>query len=207
MRIGECLLFRLKWNQEISKILASEGELEELEDPVHTRRLVAAVEAEAKGEAADLLESCGKLTADHFTRIGNARIAEQGQIETRPQVEKFWSISYGIWPNERRAPRNRAWRMKAGVSIREVGPNQFFLLPWIWREGGPQGEEQLRAHLREKVLQDKSSELNWEEGQLALAKICLSSTGGGDPTATILQLLKDAVTSVTRQELENVYPA
>lgn len=201
--IGDCLTFRMKWNQEISKIIASEGELEELENPAHTRKLVTAVEGEARSQAADLLEACGHALAAHFSSIGDERIATEARNESRPQVEKGWSLTYGVWPADKRRPRGKVWRMKVGVNLQEIEPNHFYLLPWIWVEGG---EDRLRFQLKQKLCEGKSSDFEWEEGQLPLAKILLMPLDTVPTLDELVEKTREAGASITKEELGYLYP-
>jgi hypothetical protein len=208
-KLGECLVFYLKYPVEMHK-LEDGTELEGLEDPEGTRKMAEQVSVKSRTEAAEFLKECGNRVLAHFQRIGNLKIGKEGPNETAAKIEKKWSLSYGIWPADKKKPAAGTWKMKTGVDLKEVQPGKFEVIPWLWRKDGEAGEDHLAFILKDaiKVRVTAKDVADWEPGTIALARLPLSVPPDASDVRCeeLLAGVDGALLQITKTHFEHCYP-
>ena len=160
--LGKSLVFYLKYRTEMERLCESEeSELEGLPEPDKTGEMAHAVGGKANRQAADLLEACAVGLESHFKAIGKCL-----RRTSRKNVEKKWSISYGVWIKYKPA----RYKLQVGIDIVRLDKPE--IVPWMWKYGGKEAEETLVLILKDRI-KAKSQELGRSVGTVALERISM----------------------------------
>jgi len=201
-KIGECLVFYLKYYPEMAKLYL-DGEdipsLPEAEDSMEKARRVGKA---ADEQAAAFLAECGKLVQEYFAKVGAHTVANKPAIETANQIEKHWSISYRVWPvGAVFAPS----KPRAGISLLGADQGKTEVVTWFWHVNTTQQLSNLNY-----LKATNKSKGSWEdidglqEGAVALGRvpIVLPTTGFELNCTEIFKQVQSSVEVISREDLK-----
>jgi hypothetical protein len=190
--LGKCLMFHLKYPEEMQQIYWDDGNLDGIDNTGKTREMVKAVGDEAVREAAIFLEACGAVIETHFQKVAKCK-----RSNSRGSVEKYWEISFNVYlakiPGEA-----RLW---AGVNL--VTIPKVEIVPWLWARGKTIGEEKVVNHLKDRV-KGRSADLGWEAGNVALDRISIPQDSNGDDSP-LIERIQRAFSTISKSDCEYLF--
>jgi hypothetical protein len=206
MKLGECLVFCLKYYPEMKKLYWEEEEdVPSLPEPHDTMEKASKVGRAAGEEATAFLEKCAALIVSHFAEIGNPKVAQWGAIEKKMEIEKRWSISVLVWPRG----NIKCERMKVGVNFAGMDSGHPEIVPWIWRRDVKDQQHAFVAYLQ-AVGKAKGtwSDVGLVEGAIALGRIpiVLPPEGFEIEADSLLASVKEGIQKIDQGELVTWFP-
>jgi hypothetical protein len=205
MKLGECLVFYLKYYPEMKKLYQDEEDVPSLPEPQDTKEKASKVGKAADEEAVAFLEKCAESIVGYYSGIGNQNIANHGAIEKKSEIGKRWSVSVLVWPKG----RIKSDKMKVGVNFANMDSRQPEIVAWIWRKGVEDQNHAFVAYLQ-AVGKAKGTwnEFGLVEGAIALGRIPvpLPSEGFQIDADPLLAAVKESVEKIEQGELVNWFP-
>ena len=193
--LGKCLVFYFKYQPEMVRLYWKEN-IDELENPEETLKMVNAIGDKCCEEVGDFLTASRNIILKHFSAIGKCQLDKLSTTK--------WTGSCGIWPQGATKPHTNNWKMMAGVDIPRTGGE---IVAWLWGKGKMDAEERMVAQFGDMV-KARSSELGLEAGTVALARIpALPEKVDGFEVDRdeLLKQVEQAFVSISQLNFENVY--
>lgn len=205
MKLGECLVFYLKYYPEMNKLYREEEEVTSLPEAHDTKEKASKVGKAADEEAAAFLEGCAQVIETYYAEIGNPNIANYGCLEKKSEIERDWSISVAVWPRT----KIKQEKMKVGVTIAGMESGKPEIVPWVWCRGVDDPHHAFVTYLQ-AVGKAKGTWVDHglQEGAVALGRIpiLLPVDGFVIETEPLLDSVKEAIQRIDQGELVNWFP-
>ena len=205
MKLGECLVFYLRYYPEMTKLYEEEEEVASLPEPVDTKEKASKVGKAADTEAAVFLEECGKIVVSHFSKIGNPRIAIDTPTVKKSDCEKDWSTAYRVWPRN----RNRSDKLQVGISLVGMELAKPEVVPWIGRTDDERVQHKLVNYLTKvgKAKGTWTEVTGLPEGAVALERIRLEVPAQGFDLECdkILRDVQTAIETIDGNDLDQLF--
>jgi|SRR5579864_3671330 len=196
--LGKCLVFYFKYQPEMVRLYWKKN-LDELENPEETLKMVNAIGNKCCEEVGEFLTESSKIILKHFGAIAKCQLDRIN--------EKKWTVTCGVWPQNAAKPHSKNWRMMAGVDIPRMRGE---IIAWLWAKGRTEAEDGMvqRLDSRDPLVKGRSSEIGMEAGTIALARVPVlpEKLDGLDiDREELLKQIEQAFVSISQLKFEDIY--